>query len=68
MKHEKKIDKLLEDIFRQDWMDDEYYNTCLELIFKYEITKQKLSDHIETGISNGYTLEEQLRIVKKYLG
>jgi predicted type IV restriction endonuclease len=69
MKHEKEIDELLKDLFYDEtWMDDEDYEECLELIFSLtELSKQKISDDIEIGIKNGWSLEKQIRVLKEQI-
>ena len=68
MKHEKEIDQILKDILFKDWMDDEDYKEVIDITFKaMGITKQKLCDDLEIGIKNGYSLEQQLNILKQVL-
>jgi hypothetical protein len=69
MKHETKIDKLLRELlYDESWMDDEDYKEVIDLTFKtMGITKQKLSDDIETGIKNGYTVKQQIDLLKQVL-
>ncbi len=69
MKHEIEINKLLKELFYDEsWMDDNDYKEVIELTFKTTgITKQKLSDSIETGIKNGYNVEQQIELLRKYL-
>ena len=65
MKHEKEINQLLKDLFWDVWMLDWYYeNTIDELLNELTITKKQLSDDIETGIENGFSVESQLKLVK----
>ncbi len=69
MKHETEIDNLLKELlYDESWMDDNDYKEVIELTFKTTgITKQKLSDSIETGIKNGYNVEQQIELLRKYL-
>jgi len=69
MKHEIEINKLLKELFYDEsWMDDNDYKEVIELTFKTtDITKQKLSDSIEIGIKNGYNVEQQIELLRKYL-
>ncbi|MFT6880879.1 MAG: putative Ser/Thr protein kinase [Arcticibacterium sp.] len=69
MKHETEIDKLLKELlYDKSWMDDEDYKEVIDLTFKtMGITKQKLSDDIETGIKNGYTVKQQIDLLKQVL-
>ena len=65
IKYEKEIDKLLKDLFYATWMDDEDYKEVIDETFKVMgITKQKLSDDIEIGVKNGYTVEQQFQLFK----
>lgn len=69
MKHETKIDNLLKELlYDESWMDDEDYKEVIDLTFKtMGITKQKLSDDIEIGIKNGYTVKQQIDLLKRVL-
>ena len=69
MKYETEIDNLLKDIlYDESWMNDEDYQKVIDLTFKeMGITKQKLSDDIEIGVKNGYTVEQQIDILKQVL-
>jgi hypothetical protein len=68
MKHEKEIDNLLKELLYDSWMDDDDYNEVLDLTFKkIGMTKQKLSNDIEAGIKNGYTVGQQIEILKRVL-
>lgn len=69
MKHETEIDNLLKELlYDESWMDDEDYKEVIDLTFKaMGITKQKLSDDIEIGIKNGYTIEQQIDLLKRIL-
>jgi len=69
MKYEIEIDKLLKELlYDESWMDDEDYKEVIDLTFKtMGITKQKLSDDIEIGIKNGYTVEQQIYLLKRVL-
>ena len=66
MKYEKEIDKLLEELFRADWMSDEdYYNFVKEVLSQTGISKQILSEQMELGVMNGFDIETQIEAVKK---
>lgn len=69
MKHESEIDNLLKELlYDESWMDDEDYKEVIDLTFKtMGITKQKLSDDIEIGIKNGYTVKQQIDLLKRVL-
>lgn len=66
MKHEKEIDALLEELFRSEWMTDEDYSMFLKEVFKQTgISKQTLSEQIELGEINGFSVETQLSAVRE---
>ena len=69
MKHETEIDNLLKELlYDESWMDDEDYKEVIDLTFKtMGITKQKISDDIEIGIKNGYTVKQQIDLLKRVL-
>ena len=69
MKHETEIDNLLKELlYDESWMDDKDYKEVIDLTFKtMGITKQKLSDDIEIGIKNGYTVKQQIDLLKRVL-
>ncbi len=60
MKHEKEINQLLIDLFYDEWMSESDYNNLKES----KTSKEQLSKDIETGISNGHSVESQLKLVK----
>ena len=69
MKHETEIDKLLKELlYDESCMDDKDYKEVIDLTLKtIGITKQKLSDDIEIGIKNGYTVNQQIDLLKQVL-
>ena len=65
MKYEIEIDEFLRSIIYESWMDDEDYNTILnETLNQLGISKKIISDDIETGVMNGYSIETQFRLVQ----
>lgn len=62
MKYEPEIMKLLEDSFRDEWMNDEDWAEFLR-IFLAKMSLQELEETIEIGVRNGYSLEFQLRLI-----
>lgn len=67
MKHEAEIDKLLQELV-YDKNSEMEYEEFIDIVFKSTgITKQKLSDNIEEGIKNGYSVEEQIKVIKSIL-
>ena len=69
IKYENEIDALLRDfLYDESWMDDEDYKEVIETTFEtMGITKQKISDDIEIGVKNGYTVEQQIILLKRVL-
>ena len=69
MKHAFEIDIVLKKLlYDESWMDDGDYEEVLDLTFKaMDITKQKISDNIEVGIKNGYTVKQQLELLELVL-
>ena len=69
IKYENEIDALLRDfLYDESWMDDEDYKEVIETTFEtMGITKQKISDDIEIGVKNGYTVEQQIILFKRVL-
>jgi len=68
MKYEKEIDQLLFDIIYEDWMSKDDYDYIInDVLNEQGISKQSLSNYIETGIKNGFTLETQFDIIKKII-
>lgn len=68
MNHEIKINRLLRDVFHEDWMNDSDYNQTLNNVFKQTgISKQMISNDIEKGIKNGYSIECQIKLAKSCL-
>jgi len=55
-------------LYDESWMDDEDYKEVIDLTFKtMGITKHKLSDYIEIGIKKGYTVKQQIDLLKRVL-
>lgn len=68
MKYEKEIDQFLFDIIYEDWMSKDDYDYIInDVLNEQGISKQSLSNYIETGIKNGFTLETQFDIIKKII-
>lgn len=69
MKYENEINEMLNTaISKERWMTDAEYKELIDEVFKrMGITKQKLSDDIEIGVKNGYTVEQQISVMKLIL-
>lgn len=66
MKHENEINKLLSDLFREKWMDDDDWSEMLSEVFrKSGLSIERLSIDIEIGIKNGYSVEQQIEKIQE---
>lgn len=62
------IDNFLREIIYEPWMSEDDYNEIItDAFIKMNTTKEKLSDDIQTGIDNGYSLDLQFSIIRKAL-
>lgn len=65
MKYEKEVKDLLRDLFFESWMGVADYEELITEVFNNTgASYEQLSRDIETGVTNGYTVEEQLTIIK----
>jgi hypothetical protein len=64
VKYEKEILKIFEEMY-EDWYDEddkkEFNRMMLEATNQ---TMQSMSDNIQIGVDNGYSVEEQIEIAK----
>jgi len=68
IKYEKEIDSLMRDLLYESWMNEEEHQEIVKFTFNaLGITKQKLSDDIEVGVGNGYSVNQQIEIIKNVL-
>lgn len=69
MKYETEINQILDTVLlKESWMTDEEHQEIIEETFKQmDINKQKLSDDIEVGVKNGYTVKQQIDLLKQVL-
>jgi len=68
MNYLEEVDRLLKDLFREDWMDDEDWIGFLEEVERTSgITPERLSSDIEAGVNNGYPFEKQIQMLKENL-
>lgn len=68
MKYLKEVDRLLKELFREDWMNDEDWIEFLEEVERTSgITRERLSIDIESGVNNGYPFETQIQMLKENL-
>ena len=66
MKYEEEVKEVINIMVpRESWMNDEDYQEAVELTLKFTDTNlQKISDDIEEGVKNGYSVEFQLNLLK----
>lgn len=68
MKYQNEIDTLFEKMFREPSMTDEQYNAFVEkVLLETEISKEELSENLEEGVKNGFSVETQLAMVDEVL-
>jgi len=68
MKYEKEI-KTIFSLFYDDWMDEDDKANMDHHLLKYiGKTIEELSEDIDTGIKNGYSIKDQLNIIYKLFG
>ena len=66
MKYEKEINKMLKDLYFQEWMSEEVFQEFKLEYFKQEgITMEKLEEEMQKGVDNGFSVEEQMVLTKK---
>lgn len=68
-KYETEIDQLLSDLFREDWMAREDWAQFRRTIFtKSGITYDDLEKSLDKGLEQGFTIKQQLIILRKQFG
>lgn len=68
MKYQKEVNDLLKELFYESWFDENDWNEYLnELLLATNNSLEGLSNDIQTGIDNGYTLEFQLNLLRNIL-
>ena len=67
MKYENEINEIINNVIpKEGLMTDEEHQEIIEETFKQMgITKQKLSDDIETGVKNGYSVINEINQIIK---
>lgn len=62
----KEVKVIFEFAFRKEWMDDDDWKQFETIVFKEQnINYQLMSDQINEGVKNGYSLEEQENLLKR---
>lgn len=60
------LNSLLKDLFSEPWMDENDWDKFISEVFKgTKLNYKLLSDKVQEGIDVGFTLEEQIEIIKK---
>ena len=69
MKYETEINEFIDIAFpKESWMDEEEHHEVISETFKVMgLTKEKLSEQIDIGVKNGYSVQQQIEIIKKVL-
>lgn len=67
MKYEK-INQILRDLIYEDWMSDEDYDIVIsEMLDNSGINMEKLNNDLEIGLKNGYSIEDQFKLIRRIL-
>ena len=62
---EESINKILREVLYRDWMSEEEYQSIKEATLKKaDITITDLVKELNQGVGNGYSVSEQLEIVR----
>lgn len=65
---ETKINNLLNELFREDWMDDNDWNEfIIQLEVHSGVTISSLKNDLEVCIKNGYSIDTQFDLIRKVL-
>ncbi len=67
MKHEISINQIFEMLY-ESWMnqeDKDYVKT--ELLKNMGVTMEQLDEDLETGVKNGFSVEVQLELIRKFI-
>ncbi|QQO97448.1 hypothetical protein Molly5_154 [Maribacter phage Molly_5] len=67
IKYKVEIDNLLRELFREDWMDEDDWVEFLRILQEDQgVTTEVLSNNLEEGLKNGYSIEDQLALTRDY--
>lgn len=68
MKYKKEVEELLKELFHESWMDEDDWVEFLNQTQRIgTISIEGISDALETGVKNGYSIERQIQILKQVL-
>lgn len=60
--------ELIFDLFFEDWMDNnDWIQFQDEFLETTNLTYEKISEDIEIGVNNGYSVEQQKELIEKAL-
>lgn len=63
--YEDEINSFLTERYRESWMDDSDWKTFLDILeTKSGISVRSLSDDVQTGIKNGYSVQSQFDLIR----
>lgn len=63
--YEKEINQMLIVMLREDWMtEDEWQALLTEMEAKAGLDLRELSNDIQKGVDNGYSVEAQIEVLK----
>lgn len=63
--YEKEINQMLIYMLREDWMTEEEWQALLtEMEVKAGLDLKELSNDIQKGVDNGYSVEAQIEVLK----
>ncbi len=69
MEYETEINEILDTVLpKESWMTDEEHKEILaDTLKQMGINKKKISDDIVVGVKNGYTVKQQIDLLKRVL-
>ena len=68
MKYLNEAKALVSEMFREDWMNDDEWVEFTTAVFAITgLTYEQLAKNIEDGVEKGYSIEEQISVLKTHL-
>lgn len=64
--YEKEIKDIIRPVLKEDWMNNEEVDEVIELSVALIGGWDQLTSDLIVGVSNGYSIQQQLDILKKY--
>ncbi len=65
--YEKEIKDIIRPVLKEDWMSNEEVDEVIELSVALMGGWDKITNDLIIGISNGYSIKQQLDILEKYI-